>query len=37
VRELLRVAEHTDGWGVPAHWDSARKPRHPQATPGPTA
>ena len=23
VRELLRVAEHADGWGVPAHWDSA--------------
>jgi hypothetical protein len=21
VRELLRVAEHGDGWGVPAHWD----------------
>jgi hypothetical protein len=21
VRELVRVAEHGDGWGVPADWD----------------
>jgi hypothetical protein len=21
VRELLRVAEHEDGWGVPAQWE----------------
>jgi hypothetical protein len=23
VREVLRVAEHGDGWGVPAQWESA--------------
>ena len=21
VREILRVAEHGEGWGVPAEWD----------------
>ena len=21
VRELLRVAEHSEGWGVPADWE----------------
>jgi len=21
IREILRVAEHGDGWGVPAEWD----------------
>jgi hypothetical protein len=21
VREILRVAEHGDGWGVPADWE----------------
>ena len=21
VREVLRVAEHDDGWGVPAEWE----------------
>jgi hypothetical protein len=21
VREILRVAEHGEGWGVPADWD----------------
>jgi hypothetical protein len=23
AREVLRVAEHADGWGAPKQWDSA--------------
>jgi hypothetical protein len=23
AREVLRVAEHADGWGAPEQWDSA--------------
>lgn len=35
-REVLRVAEHADGWGTPQQWDPCLK-QQPRATPNPTA